>query len=63
MGTYQINVGLDVYVSSTGWGVDTWGAGTFGSATALSLTNQLRLWTIDNFGDDTIAAPRGGPLY
>ena len=63
VGTYQINVGLDVYVSSTGWGVDTWGAGTFGSATALSLTNQLRLWTIDNFGDDTIAAPRGGPLY
>ena len=63
VGTYQINVGLDVYVASTGWGVDTWGAGTFGSATSLSLTNQLRLWTIDNFGDDTIAAPRGGPLY
>ena len=63
VGTYQINVGLDVYVSSTGWGVDTWGAGTFGSATSLSLNNQLRLWTIDNFGDDVIAAPRGGPIY
>ena len=63
VGAYQINIGLDVYVSSTGWGVDTWGAGTWGSSTALSLTNQLRLWTIDNFGDDTIAAPRGGPLY
>jgi len=63
VGTYQINVGLDVYVSSTGWGVDTWGAGTFGSATAVSLNNQLRLWTIDNFGDDVIAAPRGGPIY
>ena len=63
VGTYQINVGLDVYVSSTGWGVDTWGAGTFGSATAISLNNQLRLWTIDNFGDDVIAAPRGGPIY
>jgi hypothetical protein len=63
VGTYQINVGLDVFVSSTGWGVDTWSAGTWGSSTALSLNNQLRLWTIDNFGDDTIAAPRGGPLY
>ena len=63
VGAYQINVGLDVFVSSTGWGVDSWGAGTFGSSTALSLTNQLRLWTIDNFGDDVIAAPRGGPLY
>jgi len=63
VGTYQINVGLDVFVSSTGWGVDTWGAGTWGSSTALSLNNQLRLWTIDNFGDDVIAAPRGGPIY
>ena len=63
VGTYQINVGLDVYLPSTGWGVDTWGSGTWGSRTALSLTNQLRLWTIDNFGDDVIAAPRGGPIY
>jgi len=63
VGTYQINVGLDVYLPSTGWGVDTWGSGTWGSSTALSLTNQLRLWTIDNFGDDVIAAPRGGPIY
>jgi hypothetical protein len=23
----------------------------------------LRLWSIDNFGDDVIACPRGGPLY
>ena len=60
---YQINSGLDVYVHSTGWGVNTWGAGTFGSKEDLGLTNQLRLWTIDNFGDDTIAAPRGGPIY
>ena len=63
VGTYQINVGLDVYVSSTGWGVSAWGSGGFGSTKSLSLTNQLRLWTIDNFGDDVIAAPRGGPLY
>ena len=62
-GVYQINSGLDVYVRSTGWGVDTWGAGTFGSKADLSETNQLRTWTVDNFGDDTIAAPRGGPIY
>ena len=63
VGAYQINVGLDVYVQSTGWGVDTWGAGGFGSSTSISSTNQLRLWSIDNFGDDTIALPRGGALY
>ena len=48
---------------TTGWGVNTWGAGTFGSKADLSLINQLRTWTIDNFGDDTLAAPRGGPIY
>ena len=30
MQPYQINVGLDVYVPSTGWGAGTWGAGGFG---------------------------------
>ena len=34
-----------------------------GSKADLSLTNQLRTWSIDNFGDDTLAAPRGGPIY
>ena len=63
VGAYQINVGLDVYVQSTGWGVGTWGAGGFGSSTSISSINQLRLWSIDNFGDDTIALPRGGALY
>mgnify|MGYP003115483275 FL=1 len=63
VGAYQINTGLDVYVRGTGWGVNTWGAGTFGSSGDLTLTNQLRLWTIDNFGDDTIAAPRAGGIY
>ena len=60
---YQINSGLDVYVRTTGWGVNTWGAGAWGSKADLSLINQLRLWTVDNFGDDTLAAPRGGPIY
>ena len=60
---YQINSGLDVYVNSTGWGVDTWGAGTWGSATTLSDTNNLRLWTHDNFGENLIINPRNGGLF
>jgi len=61
--TYQINSGLDFYVKSTGWGVDTWGSGTWGSTTALSAVNQLRLWSIDNFGDDAVACVRGGGIF
>ena len=60
---YQINTGLDVYVRSTGWGAGTWGASTWGSATTLSLTNQLRLWSIDNFGDDVVLNPRAGGIF
>ena len=62
-GVYQINTGLDTYLKSTGWGVGTWGASTFGSASAISATNQLRLWSSDNFGDDAIACVRGGGIY
>jgi len=60
---YQINSGLDVFVPSTGWGVGTWGAGGWGAATALSDTNNLRLWTHDNFGEDLIINPRNGGIF
>lgn len=60
---YQINSGLDVFVPSTGWGVGTWGAGSWGAATALSDTNNLRLWTHDNFGEDLIINPRNGGIF
>jgi len=62
-GVYQINVGLDVYVESTGWGAGLWGASTWGSATALSETNQLRLWSHDAFGEDLIINPRNGGIF
>lgn len=62
-GVYQINVGLDVYITGTGWSSGTWGEGTFGSTTALSATNQLRLWTHDHFGENLIINPRAGGIY
>ena len=62
-GVYQVNVGLDVYITGTGWSSGTWGEGTFGSTTALSATNQLRLWTHDHFGENLIINPRAGGIY
>ena len=63
VGAYQINVGLDVYIESTGWGAGTWGAGTWGSSTAFTASNQLRLWSHDNFGEDLIMNVRAGGIY
>ena len=63
VGAYQINVGLDDYVPGSGWGASSWGSGGFGSTSALSETNQLRLWSNDNFGEDLIINPRAGGVY
>ena len=63
VGAYQLNTGLDNYVSSTGWGVNGWGSSAFGSAASLDFTNQLRLWSSDNFGEDLILHPRGGGMF
>lgn len=62
-GAYQLNVGLDIYVPSTGWGSDYWGAGTWGSVSSLDATNQLRLWSHDNFGEDLLLNARGSGVF
>jgi len=63
VGAYQINIGLDVFVDGTGFGAGTWGGGTWGSTSSLSNLNQLRLWSMDSFGEDLIANVRAGGIY
>jgi len=63
VGAYQINIGLDVFVDGTGFGAGTWGGGTWGSTSSLSNLNQLRLWSMDSFGEDLIASVRAGGIY
>ena len=63
VGAYQINIGLDTYVQGSGWGSGTWGGGTFGSVSALSASSQLRLWSIDNFGEDMLSCVRAGGVF
>jgi hypothetical protein len=60
---YQINTGLNIYVSGNGWGAGYWGRGTWGSSSAIGIGSQLRLWSDDNFGQDLIISPRGGAIY
>ena len=62
-GSYQINVGLDDYVQNTGWGSGAWSAGTWSAENSLSITNQLRLWSHDNFGENLLINVRGGGVY
>ena len=63
VGAYQVNTGLNTFISGTGWGAGTWGFGTWGSSSAVSSAGQLRLWSQDNFGEDLLFNIRGGGLY
>ena len=62
VGAYQLNVGLDDYVSGFGFGSGYFGESSWGGGTS-GFSSQLRLWTIDNFGEDMISNPRGGGLF
>jgi hypothetical protein len=63
VGVYQINAGLGVAVTGTGWGSSTWSRGTWGSSAASTVTNSLRLWGVDNFGEDLLFNVRDGGIY
>ncbi len=61
---YQINVGLDTTALGNGWGTGPWGAGGWGEGSGTNVeTDQLRLWTEDNYGEDLLFNPRDGGIY
>ena len=63
IGKYQINTGLDSTVFGTGWGTSTWDRSTWGSSSTPTVTDTLRLWSHDNFGEDVIFNIRDGGIY
>jgi len=64
VGTYQINVGLDTSVTGNGWGAGAWARGSWGSAATVDLiTDTLRIWTHDNFGEDLLINDMNGGIY
>jgi len=63
IGAYQINTGLNTFVSSSGFGAGTWGSSAWGGSTAVNAGNQLRLWSQDTFGNDLIFCARGGGIF
>ena len=64
VGSYQINTGLDLEISGAGWGAGTWSRGSWSSASSDAIvTNTLRLWTHDNFGEDLLMNVRDGGIY
>ena len=64
---YQLNSGNSVASVGTGWGTGPWSRDGWGeeySGTAVvQETTQLRLWSLDNYGQDLISAIREGGIY
>ena len=64
VGDYQINVGLNTSVFGNGWGAGTWSRGAWDSAASIDvLTDTLRLWSHDNFGEDLLININNGNIY
>lgn len=64
VGTYQINTGLQSAAFGDGWGADPWGDGGWGSAADTSVPGaQLRLWSVDNYGEDLFFCVRNGGVF
>ena len=68
---YRISIGSDITTAGTGWGAGPWNAGTSGDPWAhgwgtgypVGITQQLRLWSQANFGQQLLFSPRQGPVY
>jgi hypothetical protein len=64
VGAYQINTGLNTSLYGNGWGASFWGRGTWGSGASIdALTDTLRVWSHDNFGEDLIMNIYNGGIY
>ena len=62
---YDISAGSSIYTVGVGWGAGAWSRDTWGSASTvgIGIGSQIRLWSIDNFGQNLVLAPRNGVLY
>ena len=61
IGAYEIPVGYAYSIPTYGWGAGFWGSGTWG--TGSTSVSDIRIWNAQNFGQDLIYGPKGGPLY
>lgn len=67
--SYQYELSTSQAVSSGfGWGRGGWGSGGWSTPGAVTedtsdRISPLRIWSLDNFGEDLLASPRAGALY
>ena len=61
---YQISTGAASVVTATGYGTGPWSREGWGNArTGSQLQIGIRTWSLDTWGEDLLACPRGGEIY
>ena len=61
---YEIHVGTVNSIVGLGYGAGTYGFSTYGTARLVSnFLAMARVWSLDTWGEDLIACPRGGGIY
>jgi hypothetical protein len=60
---YQIAAGQADAQPGFGYGAGVYGASTWGTVRSGFVTLSPRLWSLDTWGEDLIANPRGGKIY
>jgi len=63
---YEISAGIDDSTVFFGFGLGGYSSGGFGESSATTgqgVVRDARIWFMDQWGEDLIAAPRGGSIY
>ena len=61
---YEINIGAEHQTLGLGYGAGGYGLGTYGTPrTSSSILIDARIWSIEAWGEDILASPRGGAIY
>ena len=61
VGAYQVAAGPAIQVPLSGWGAGGWSVGAWGIGSSAGV--PLRVWNHQNFGEDLLFGPKGGPIY
>lgn len=60
---YELNIGEDNAVSTSGWGQGTWSAGPWGTFGTGGFFTRPRLWSHTAYGEDLAFCPVNGAIY
>lgn len=61
---FQVSIGFSINITGGGWGTGDWSRGAWGSPLESSVSGiQMRIWSVDNYGEDLLYCPRDGLLY